>query len=486
MEEFKLKTIKDTNGIVYNIDSILGQGGQGMVCKTKDSHIAIKFVMKNDEPYTDEAFYDKYKDRIDDVIIMNIDNDVNICKPIMMLEKPYCGYVMHLLSDLKPINNLIFDINTDSNFNDFFKNTDGLKKRLEVLIELARTLARLHSKGIIYCDISPNNVFYSDTSNFSKVWIIDCDNLKYTTDVRNGIYTPGYGAPEVVSNASSNTIFSDCYSFAVLAFKVLTQRNPFEISYTEESSSDDWDATTTDKKDSNNVNIPWLFENGITDELKNYFNHFINKDLLDLFNRTFNEQGRLDPSSRPSMREWYEKLKSAYLNINKCGCGTYILSGEKECPFCNAKRSYRFRGSLLNLYPDVDEIKNQVKEELTKEDFDDLKYINDMMDNKLNIKTERITSDFIIYDNDIIYNFNINDISIYENPYPLFKFEYRNGYLYVFNKTTLNIPYIFKGERNKLLSNDNKSFAFEPRDLLQLFYIDPDTKIRRCILVRSV
>lgn len=313
MEEIKLKTIKDTIGNIYTIDSVLGQGGQGMVCKTKDSHIAIKFVMKNDEPYTDETFYEKYKDRIDDVIIMNVDNDVNICKPVMMLEKPYCGYVMHLLSDLKPINNLIFDPNSDNNFNDFFKNTDGLKKRFEVLIELARTLARLHSKGIIYCDISPNNVFYSDTTNFSKVWIIDCDNLKYITDVRNGIFTPGYGAPEVVAKVSSNTIFSDCYSFAVLAFKVLTQRNPFEISYEDESSSDDWDATTTDKDDSNSINTPWLFENGVTDELKDYFNHFLTKDLLDLFDKTFSKQGKLEPSSRPSMREWYDELKNLIL-----------------------------------------------------------------------------------------------------------------------------------------------------------------------------
>lgn len=486
MEEIKLKTIKDTNGNIYTIDLVLGQGGQGMVCKTKDSHIAIKFVMKNDEPYTDETFYERYKDRIDDVIIMNVDNDVNICKPVMMLEKPYCGYVMHLLSDLKPINNLIFDPNSDNNFNDFFKNTDGLKKRFEVLIELARTLARLHSKGIIYCDISPNNVFYSDTTNFSKVWIIDCDNLKYTTDVRNGIFTPGYGAPEVVAKVSSNTIFSDCYSFAVLAFKVLTQRNPFEISYEDESSSDDWDATTTDKADSNSVNTPWLFENGATDELKDYFNHFLTKDLLDLFDKTFSKQGKLEPSSRPSMREWYDELKKSHLNINKCECGNYILSGERSCPFCSAKRSFKFYGSLFNLFRDADNVKNEIKEELSKEDFDDLEEIKDLIDNKISFKAERITQNFIIYDDDTIFNFNINDISIYENPYPIFKFEYRNGYLYIYNKTTLNVQYFFKGERNKILSNDNKPFAFESNDSLQLFYLDPDTKIRRCILIKRV
>ena len=49
MEELSIKTIKDVNGNMYVLDSVLGQGGQGMVCKTKDSTIAIKFVLKNEQ-----------------------------------------------------------------------------------------------------------------------------------------------------------------------------------------------------------------------------------------------------------------------------------------------------------------------------------------------------------------------------------------------------------------------------------------------------
>jgi serine/threonine protein kinase len=220
MEELSIKTIKDVNGIMYVLDSILGQGGQGMVCKTKDSTIAVKFVLKNEQFLTDKKYYEIYKNKINDVVVMNMDSYINLCHPYTILEKPYCGYVVHMLSDLKPISNLIYDQNIDGKLNDYFRNTNGLKKRIEVLIELSRTLARLHSKGIVYCDISPNNVFYSDIDNFSKVWIIDCDNLQYTGDVKSGIFTPGFGAPEVASNQSSNALFNDCFSFAVLAFRV--------------------------------------------------------------------------------------------------------------------------------------------------------------------------------------------------------------------------------------------------------------------------
>ena len=45
MDELPINSVKDVNGNVYMIDSILGQGGQGMVCKTKDSAIAVKFVI---------------------------------------------------------------------------------------------------------------------------------------------------------------------------------------------------------------------------------------------------------------------------------------------------------------------------------------------------------------------------------------------------------------------------------------------------------
>ena len=75
--------------------------------------------MKNEQILMDEKYYDVYKNKINDVVIMNIDSDINLCHPYTMLEKPYCGYVMHMLSDLKPISNLIYDQNIDGNLNDY-------------------------------------------------------------------------------------------------------------------------------------------------------------------------------------------------------------------------------------------------------------------------------------------------------------------------------------------------------------------------------
>lgn len=486
MSDLPINVVKDVNGDIYTLDSVLGQGGQGMVCSTKDSSLAIKFVMNGENILQDEKYYESYKNKINDVVIMNIDSDINLCHPYTMLEKPYCGYVMHMLTELKPVSNLIYDPNSDNGLSDFFLKTNGLKKRLEVLIELSRTLARLHSKGIVYCDISPNNVFYSNTDNFSKIWIIDCDNLKFTSDQKHGIFTPGYGAPEVASNLTSNTIYSDCFSFAVLAFKILTARNPFEVDYTDESSSDGWDASTTqlaskDKIASND--IPWLFENGTSDQLKAYFNHFLTKDMLSLFEQTFGKTGRSVPTSRPSMREWYSCLKDIYLKITKCQCGRYIFAGENECPFCHEKPQFNYYGTLIEIYPKYKEATTSVTDELHKDDYNDLEFIEKTVDtiSKTNYK---MLYNFIIYENSKVYNYSINTISIYEVPFPLVEFKFNNGYLFINNKSAKNMKYSYKGEKGSLLSGDAKPIC--GKDSLYLYIDDPDSSVIHCLMIKSV
>ncbi len=484
--ELPIKTIKDCNGNLYVLDSVLGQGGQGMVCKTKDSAIAIKFVMKNNQVLQDESYYEAYRNKINDVVVMNIDSDINLCHPYTMLEKPYCGYVMHMLSNLKPISNLIYDPNIDKGLESHFLESGGLKKRLEVLIELSRTMARLHSKGIVYCDISPNNVFFSDTENFSKVWLIDCDNLKYTNDVKSGIFTPGYGAPEVVLNASSNTIFSDCFSFAVLAFKVLTSRSPFEVNYKDTDSSDGWDATTKATTNEDNIsanNIPWLFEDGVKE--KEFFSHFLTKELIALFNQTFSKHGRFSPNSRPSMREWYSALKDCYLKINKCQCGRYIFAGESECPFCHEYTSFKYYGLLMNVYSKTDEVINSIKKEVHTNDFNDLEFIDGILDEQANAKYERVCN-FIIYEDLTIYNFNINQVSIYEAPYALLKFKQRNGYLYIENKSPYILSYYYKNEKGKLTSGQQIPISLTDKQIFQLIFKDPDSTINHSIIIKTI
>ena len=170
MIENQIKKFKDQNSNDIYITEKIGSGGQGMVYRTKDRNIAVKFLSKDDEIINDQETYNSFKEKIEEVIILKTDETIHICKPEVMLESPTCGYVMKLLNDLVPVSELIYT--NEGNFTTFFKETLGIKKRLEVLIELSKTLAKLHTDGIIYGDISPNNVFFSKKSFYTNVWLI--------------------------------------------------------------------------------------------------------------------------------------------------------------------------------------------------------------------------------------------------------------------------------------------------------------------------
>ena len=63
---------------------------------------------------------------------------------------------------------------------------------------MAELLAAIHGRGLVYVDPSPHNVFVSEPADADEVRLIDVDNLRPATTPGRTVYTPGYGAPEIV------------------------------------------------------------------------------------------------------------------------------------------------------------------------------------------------------------------------------------------------------------------------------------------------
>lgn len=105
MEESKIQFVIDENGYKHYLEEVLGGGGQGVTWKTKDPNILIKMKVNpgTGEPVVDDAEYEKFKKELDEVRILDIPVDIHIAKPVSLLQKPYCGYTMRLLNDMKPI-----------------------------------------------------------------------------------------------------------------------------------------------------------------------------------------------------------------------------------------------------------------------------------------------------------------------------------------------------------------------------------------------
>lgn len=342
-ERTELDQIVDVNGNIHYLGSKIGEGGQGAVYRTKDPSLAIKLVTDSEgNPITDRSSRKKYIAQLERMRILPLP-DMHLAKPVVLLAEPYVGYVMRLLSDMTSVQKS-FIAPPQTNLSEFYLHSGGLRRRLIVLAKIAQLLNELHSIPLVYADISPGNIFVSSDLDSSEVWLIDADNLQYESKVGSFIYTPSFGAPEVVSEKSGVDTLTDVYSFAIMAYWILTQQHPFLGSAIEDSGGWDDDSDDEDMEEkAYRGELPWVNDSeddsnstnsGIPPSL------VISKRLMQLFRATF-EEGRLNPIKRPSIQLWINVLQQAAdmtIACRECKSTYYVHSDLLACPFCKTKR----------------------------------------------------------------------------------------------------------------------------------------------------
>lgn len=319
--------IVDSKNISYEVLEKLGEGSQGVTYLLKDKkHIVKLFNQSFDDNST--------KSKINFLINLGLDKKV-FAIPLRQVAQPKNGYIAEFASGMIPLSSLKLGTG-NNNLAEWYLSSGGLLKRYNVLIRLSALLRAIHSKGLAYCDLSPNNVFVSERTDSDNVFLIDLDNLRYKTSIVNNIYTPFYGAPEVISNNAPNTIMSDCYSFAVLAYELLTLNHPLIGDYVSDGKPELEEEALAGK-------LPWVDHSGDnTNERSTGLPSakVIPDKLLNLFRRNF-EDGLSNPLERPSMAEWFDMLNLALNELLKCGnanCGLrYPFNNSKECSFCEHK-----------------------------------------------------------------------------------------------------------------------------------------------------
>lgn len=367
-----LKYVVDENGQKHQLTEKLGQGGQGAVWKTSDPNIIVKMKINSvtGEPVVDDAEYEKYKAGLDEVRTLDLPEGIHVAKVASILQKPYCGYTMRMLSNMKSVKYWIRSFGENAVPPAFFRDTGGLRYRLRFLSRAAGIFAKLNYHSIVYADLSPDNLFVSVDNQAGQVWLIDADNMRYFFDVNKQIMTPGYGAPEVVAGGM-NTLESDEYTFAVLAHEILTLNSPFNGEMLSETGDgwdeeEDWDESSELSGDEGNVEyIPWIYDpndtrNAVAPGMGLSPDLVMTNKMKELFYRNFSEEGQKNPASRPSMREWFEELRRAESLVITCEhCrNTYFMKSQKkeECPFCKKMRTRSvFYAQIVDQY-DFDSI----------------------------------------------------------------------------------------------------------------------------------
>lgn len=227
----------------FEITSELARGGQGVVYRTTDPDLAVK------QPLGPDGRPDKSSTLQDDfarIRCLPLPANLPISLPVSIL-KSEPGYVMTLLNEMKPFGSFYLNgENRDELDREplpnwlsgmpsrdaaaplmFYAKTGSSKRRHYALYKCAALLARLHAVGLIYGDVSPNNAFIAE-GDPCEVWLIDADNLRLER-AKGGqsVYSPRYGAPEVVRGIDSSRPYSDIWAFSVMAFEMLSLEHPF-------------------------------------------------------------------------------------------------------------------------------------------------------------------------------------------------------------------------------------------------------------------
>ena len=370
---------------VHIQDKVLGQGGQGVVFRTKDPDLAIKLVTdESGTPVTDEESVERYSKRIKRVRLLPLPENLNISVPAALLQNN-AGYVMQLLSEMVPFSHFWLDGKSAENIGPddipawlsampeneakkivHYYRTGGLRRRLHALYKCASLLARLHGNGMVYGDISPNNIFISEGLDDSAVWLIDADNIRFEiTTGGSVVYTPKYGAPELVQGKDGGRPSSDCHAFAVVAFYLLSLIHPFVGKKVDGTDEGDWADEENDGEDVEDKAyaglFPWVHDqdddsnssdSGLPRSL------LLTEKLITLFEGTFGP-GRTSPLLRPTIYHWPEALaQAADMTVTCPGCSMNYYydfihpeTEDHNCPYCKTQRpqvlileSYRWNG----------------------------------------------------------------------------------------------------------------------------------------------
>lgn len=363
----------DQYGYSFYKHQEVARGAQGVVYTTDKPNILVKVALCKNNQENENTNTEIENQIYDKVRTLPIMHGTNIVTPLTIL-KSIPGYTMELLGDMDSVETvfrgearvekqsawLVNLYNSNSDFAKIFDNyiaTGGLRKRLKCLISAANTLSKLHMRGLVYSDLSLKNIFVSKDKGFHETWFIDSDNLDFIEDAierGSGWKTPGFGAPEI-HKGSPNTIYSDAFSFAVVAFLLLTDTHPFvgakaraldvDVSNDIEHSYHSIDNIDILEELSLIADLPWVRDkDDESNTPEGPCDLYITNDLASLFQQTFGHDGKVNPLKRATLPEWLYMLEKAHdmvIQCHHCGmsyyAGTYPGKENDKCPWCDGK-----------------------------------------------------------------------------------------------------------------------------------------------------
>ncbi len=353
-----MKTVGDKvliSGHEYTLGKKLGGGVEGAVyvCVEKPDFV-IKLINSGKSNLIQRNEMREHLNWLKNTIGANQILRNKLAIPKGLLQGDDVGYIMHYISDYVSLSKYV-TIPQNADFVEWYKNNYKLKKRLQIASYMFNSLEEIHISGLLFTDLSPNNILVHPDKN--SLVFIDTDNMRRKTDAYLSVLgTDGYMAPEIhiaweeyskklleggfnkedLPKSGKLSAESDVFSAAIIAFQLLTLQHPFVGDAIEDGTAEEESAALQCKTDyilhkngSNVSSTPFV---KIFDDCKT-----VTPKLKELFYKTFVD-GKENPYLRPTAVEFVEAFDEALDVLITCGeCGSeciYTLNEENVCWDC--------------------------------------------------------------------------------------------------------------------------------------------------------
>jgi serine/threonine-protein kinase len=202
----------------FLIQERLGKGGMGEVYKAEDTRLKRTVALKRLSPYlrSDPLYRRRFQEEAERASRLN-DTHVAALYDVIELDEEIF---------------LVMEFVDGQTLRQRLREPMSLEQFLKVAIECTDALVAAHERGIVHCDIKPENIMLTPTG---RVKILDFGVAKRlpradqsSTIDRSGTVggTPAYMSPEVLLEKATDGR-ADIFSLGIVLYEALAGRHPF-------------------------------------------------------------------------------------------------------------------------------------------------------------------------------------------------------------------------------------------------------------------